>query len=155
MSWPKVRQRWRIPILIAVVVLVALQYLAFSIHESSNSGSQLNHDLGDAYDHDARVSSKPGADIENEDIEMKPHTVLQGVKGFNPRLPKIQRPQVDESPNAKVVREYRQQAVKNAFNHTWTGYSKLQCQLDSLLHPPCSSIHYFIKKENTLSNTMK
>ncbi|CAO3667608.1 unnamed protein product [Umbelopsis ramanniana] len=132
MSWPKVRQRWRIPIIIAVVVLVALQYLAFSIHESSNSGSQLNHDLGDAYDHDARVSSKPGADIENEDIEMKPHTVLQGVKGFNPRLPKIQRPQVDESPNARVVREYRQQAVKNAFNHTWTGYKKYAFKHDEV-----------------------
>jgi hypothetical protein len=124
MSWPKVRQRWRIPILIAVVVLVVLQYLALSIHESSNSGSQLNHDLGDAYDHDARVSSKPDASVEEEMIEEKPHTVLQGVKGFNARLPKVQRPQVDESPHAKVVREYRQQAVKNAFNHTWTGYRK-------------------------------
>ncbi|KAI9289547.1 glycoside hydrolase [Umbelopsis sp. AD052] len=132
MSWPKVRQRWRIPIIIAVVVLVVLQYLAFSIHESSNSGSQLNHDLGDAYEQDARVSSKPGAEVEEKETEEKPHTVLQGVEGFNPRLPKIQRPQVDESPEAQVVREYRQQAVKNAFNHTWTGYRKYAFKHDEV-----------------------
>jgi hypothetical protein len=128
MSWPKVRHRWRILLLTAVFVLLILQYCAFPITRTANSGVALDRDR------DYRTNFDTKTQVFNDEYDAvliiedqdptKSHTSLQGVKGFAPRLPRVQRPKTEESAHAKTVREYRQQAVKDAFNHTWTGYSK-------------------------------
>lgn len=133
MSWPKIRHRWRIPLLFAVAVLLVLQYSAFPSTDSSyaNSGIIFNTDSHTECTHVPITGSDEVEDHDEYDPS-KPHTPLQGVKGFRPRLPRIQRPKVEETSHAKSVREYRQKAVKDAFIHTWTGYSmfsKLICSM--------------------------
>jgi hypothetical protein len=128
MSWPKIRHRWRILLLAAVIVLLILQYCAFPITHTANSGVTLDRvrDYRTNFDTKTHVFNDEYDTViivEDQDPTTS-HTSLQGVKGFTPRLPRVQRPKTEESAHAKTVREYRQQAVKDAFNHTWTGYSK-------------------------------
>lgn len=122
MPFPKIRHRWRIPLLLLIVILVVIQYCAINIGDFKNSVIGLDHTTDSVYNdnHDPFASTDPI----DEDIDSGlPHTMLQGVKGFRSSLPRIQRPAANESDHVKSVRLFRQQAVKDAFIHTWNGYS--------------------------------
>jgi hypothetical protein len=108
-----------------IVILVVIQYGAFNIGDYKNSGSGLDLTTDSVHDEHSPLGS--AAPIDEEDDSSLPHTTLQGVRRFRSNLPRIQRVSSNESEHVRSVRVYRQQAVKDAFKHTWEGYSMFLC----------------------------